>query len=530
MSRSERVAYEFGDQHYALDQIANLYKNPKLAFKEYPSNSLDNRLDGQTLHIEVLVNKEAGTISIRDDGVGMVYDELVKIPSNIGKSSKREIEDLIGEKGFGILAYPSVGADKCTVTTKSMGSPVSHVANRLRMTYPMERKGAVVEEVRMKDLRFELGHGTVVELEGISRKNMEKYFTVTKIKSLLSEMYSPMLRRDDINVVAEMRVGNEGGKNQPSIVKPIDFKGDLVHSQTQEIDLGDGTGNLDFYLFVKAKGSSEKVRTYNKGVQVLQSITELDELSGLPWASGKLLGEIDTDFLELIPSRDGYKRNEAFDIFVEYVHGISDDLIDEIEKRRTESQKDELTEFTSLWMRNLNDVYQDMLNRSTGWKPSRDGKETRRVGDQEKEPGEKGSGRGKGGSGGEKEPKKEEDEDSGGKERKVRKTRRRLSYGTHFESFEEAGDIGNLGKRSLLDPSFNQIRINIDHPEFENSKRRGEDAHYKYIGFLMGSEVAGGEFQRLCDDGVLDQVEDQHTLVGMVQDLCQGALNLSHLD
>ena len=80
-------------------------------------------------------------------------------------------------------------------------------------------------------------------------------------------------------------------------------RGDVV--ETEPIIKSNGTmlpGLVEFYICCNPDGTNEKVGLYNKGVQVLPSITRLREFNKFPWNSGKLTGTIDDNFCEL-PNR-----------------------------------------------------------------------------------------------------------------------------------------------------------------------------------------------------------------------------------
>ncbi|MCA8943253.1 MAG: molecular chaperone HtpG, partial [Planctomycetes bacterium] len=105
----------------------------KLSFQSLTDHELLG--DDKELRIEILANKDAGTLLIRDNGIGMSHDELVENLGTIARSgSKKLMESLAAKKGdasgelsligqFGVGFYSSfLVADKVTVTSRAAGS------------------------------------------------------------------------------------------------------------------------------------------------------------------------------------------------------------------------------------------------------------------------------------------------------------------------------------------------------------------------------------------------------------------------
>ncbi len=130
--------------------IHSLYSNKDIFLRELISNASDaidhlrfNMLSDQALaendpdmHIRVTFDKDARTITIADNGVGMTRDEVVEHIGTIAKSGTREFfqsltgdqkrdANLIGQ--FGVGFYSSfVVADQVTLTTRHAGLAVEH--------------------------------------------------------------------------------------------------------------------------------------------------------------------------------------------------------------------------------------------------------------------------------------------------------------------------------------------------------------------------------------------------------------------
>ena len=125
--------------------VHSLYSNKEIFLRELVSNASDacDKLrfaavsdaslygDDADLRIEVHVDKDAGTVTIRDNGIGMSSDEVVENIGTIARSGTRKFLDaltgdqkrdsqLIGQFGVGFYSGFIV-ADKVTLVTRKAG-------------------------------------------------------------------------------------------------------------------------------------------------------------------------------------------------------------------------------------------------------------------------------------------------------------------------------------------------------------------------------------------------------------------------
>ena len=136
--------------------IHSLYSNREIFLRELISNSSDacdklrfeaisdaDLMGGDPeLRIQIEVDEEAGTVTIRDNGIGMTRDEVVENIGTIARSgTKKFMENIAGQKGkdgkkgdaanligqFGVGFYSSfIVADKVTLKTRKAGSDAAH--------------------------------------------------------------------------------------------------------------------------------------------------------------------------------------------------------------------------------------------------------------------------------------------------------------------------------------------------------------------------------------------------------------------
>ncbi|WP_245738341.1 molecular chaperone HtpG [Streptomyces sparsogenes] len=124
--------------------IHSIYSNKDVFLRELISNASDAldklrlealrgtelRADTSDLHIEIEVDKEHRTLTVRDNGIGMTHDEVVGLIGTIAKSGTAEFlrelkeskdaaasQDLIGQFGVGFYSGFMV-ADQVTLVTR----------------------------------------------------------------------------------------------------------------------------------------------------------------------------------------------------------------------------------------------------------------------------------------------------------------------------------------------------------------------------------------------------------------------------
>ncbi|MFE2814723.1 molecular chaperone HtpG [Streptomyces nigra] len=145
--------------------IHSVYSNKDVFLRELVSNASDaldklrleklrdDALDADVsdLHIEIDVDKEARTLTVRDNGVGMSYDEVGRLIGTIANSGTagflkelREAEDEKGAEGligqFGVGFYSGfMVADEMTLVTRRAGeSKGTRWSSRGEATYTLE--------------------------------------------------------------------------------------------------------------------------------------------------------------------------------------------------------------------------------------------------------------------------------------------------------------------------------------------------------------------------------------------------------
>src|SRR3989344_2284699 len=101
---AQEVPYQIRDQRFVLDQIASMYPSVPLGFKEYPNNSIDRRIPGNEVFIDIIIDPLLQQATVRDNSSGISLVHMAQIPASIGASAFRGELDRLSGKGFGMLA------------------------------------------------------------------------------------------------------------------------------------------------------------------------------------------------------------------------------------------------------------------------------------------------------------------------------------------------------------------------------------------------------------------------------------------
>jgi molecular chaperone HtpG len=126
--------------------VHSIYSNKDIFLRELISNSSDAldkvrleslinkelQVDTADLHIAIEVDKDKRTLTVRDNGIGMTYDEVVSLVGTIAKSGTAELlrklreagegaaQELIGQFGVGFYST-FMAADRVTLVTRKAG-------------------------------------------------------------------------------------------------------------------------------------------------------------------------------------------------------------------------------------------------------------------------------------------------------------------------------------------------------------------------------------------------------------------------
>lgn len=203
-AKTETMAFE-AEVREVLDlMIHSLYTNREIFLRELISNASD-ALDqlrfrslteeglmdsGEPLFIELIPDREGGTLTIRDNGVGMTRDQIVANLGTIARSGTKNFlaqmreqdggnaPELIGQFGVGFYSAFMV-ADEVTVETRAAGSSEAwRWRSRAEGEYELEELSG--EQVCERGTRITL-HLREAEEEGESAKDYLNEYRLREI-------------------------------------------------------------------------------------------------------------------------------------------------------------------------------------------------------------------------------------------------------------------------------------------------------------------------------------------------------------
>ena len=309
----EHVPMRIKNEQEVIRQLLNLYgsNDPVAALKEYISNAVDARRPGHPMCVYISLDRNNKEVLVGDNGAGMNYEKLKSLPQSLGDSSSKGDPTKRGEKALGMLAFGGFG-DRATIVSRTNGRDQYGAlyldGEKLKASAELLRN-----DVAVNCMGITFQTGSLVRISGVDKSTFDHYFQPERLRAVLQEMYDPLLRRGEL----QLYIHSKGTNAKKIELQPVHHEGMIVLErivQTNEpiIKLLDDTrikGTSCMGIWLDPSASNAKVATYNKGVRVLGSITQLREFNHFPWNSGKLSGYIDENWCELVPQRDGYMRD-----------------------------------------------------------------------------------------------------------------------------------------------------------------------------------------------------------------------------
>ena len=382
--------------------IHSLYSNREIFLRELISNASDacDKLrfqalqnekllgDESELKIEVETDEEAGTVTIRDNGIGMLRDEVVENIGTIARSgTKKFLENAAGKEDFdsnligqfGVGFYSSfIVADKVTLLTRAAGS-------KAKDGVKWESDGT--GEYTLAEVELPV-HGTTVilhlrddaneyksswSLESLIRKYsdhigfpiyMQKPVPAEETEGEEEEKAEPKMEWQAINQAAALWTlpKNEiSSEEYQSFYKHVshDFEDALswTHNQVE------GSQNYTSLLYVPSKAPMDMMmqrderhglRLYVKRVFIMDAAEQL-----LPHYMRFMRGVVDSDDLPLNVSRELLQENALVKKIRAAVVKRSLDLLSRLANKEAEKYNTFWDEFGSVIKEGL---AEDMAN------------------------------------------------------------------------------------------------------------------------------------------------------------------------
>ncbi len=211
--------------------IHSLYSNKEIFLRELISNASDAadklRFEATTddalyegdadLHVFIEVDKDARSITVRDNGIGMSRDEVIEHIGTIARSGTKEFFDqlsgdqekdahLIGQFGVGFYSAFLV-SDKVTLTTRRAGLEKEH-----GVRWESTGDGEYALETVEKDAR-----GTEIVLH--LRDDADEFLESFRLKSIIHK-YADHIPFP-IRMLAEPAPAGEGEEEKPAEIETV---------------------------------------------------------------------------------------------------------------------------------------------------------------------------------------------------------------------------------------------------------------------------------------------------------------------
>ena len=336
----------------------------KLYFRSLTDSSVTQKRD--EYQIELSVDKDARTITIRDNGCGMTEEELEKNLGTIAKSGsfdfKRDNEqkedvDIIGQFGVGFYSAFMV-AEKITVTSKAYGAENATV---------WESTGVDGYTVREGELD---GHGTEIVLSLLPDSDEEKYSEFLeqyKLRSLVKK-YSDYIRypikmavstskkkedSDEYETVTEVQTLNNMvplWKRSQSEVTDEEYRAfytdkfyDYEAPARVITQKSEGTATYTALMFIPAhapynfysKEYEKGLELYSSGVMIMEKCADL-----LPDYFSFVKGLVDSSDLSLNISREMLQHDRQLKIIARALEKkIKNELLKMLNEDRTKYER-----------------------------------------------------------------------------------------------------------------------------------------------------------------------------------------------
>ena len=352
-AKKETLGFQTEVKHLLHLMIHSLYSNKEIFLRELISNasdasdklrfealSNDGLYEGNSdLSIRIAFDKDAKTITISDNGIGMTRDEVQEHIGTIAKSgTKQFFEKLTGDEAkdseligqFGVGFYASfIVADKVTLVTRKAGSEEAVMWESAgEGEYTLE----TVEKVgRGTDVILHLKDAETEFLDEFRLRSIVKKFSDHISLPIIMDKEVPAEKDEEGNETAPAKIEDEtvnsasalwtkskeslSAEDYSEFYKHVahDFQDPLTHVHSKV----EGTNEYTMLLYVPArapfdmwdKDAKHGIKLYVRKVFIMDDADEL-----MPRYLRFIRGVIDTDSLPLNVSREILQQSKKINV------------------------------------------------------------------------------------------------------------------------------------------------------------------------------------------------------------------------
>lgn len=327
--------------------IHSLYSNKEIFLRELISNASDaadklrfeavsngDLYEGDAeLKIRISFDKDAKTITISDNGIGMSRDEVIDNLGTIAKSGtaqflqklsgdQKKDSQLIGQFGVGFYSAFIV-ADKVVVTTRRAGTPVNE-AVRWECTGEAEFTVETVEKAtRGMQVELHLKEDALEFADGWRLRNIIKKYSdhiaipVVMLKEQYEEDKKDVIEDEVVNTATALWTRSRSDVTEEEYKE---FYKHISHDYTEPLSWSHNRveGNLDYtsLLFIPAKAPFDLYnRDASRGLKLYVQRTFImdDAEQFLPLYLRFIKGVVDSNDLSLNVSREILQKDPNID-------------------------------------------------------------------------------------------------------------------------------------------------------------------------------------------------------------------------
>ncbi len=329
-----KTRLKIADQKGLLNQIAGTYKDFFRAAMEY----IDNSVDAGTIlakegkktkaQITIEIDSDKKTVSFQDNCGGMSPEELCKLLSSVGQSSKKTVPWANGQFGFGVHAFRAFAKEATFISRKGRGKTA---------LITIDRDIDETEEVCCVEANDKLlpEIGTKVVISRFEKHVFKKASFIQNLAQEIEYHFDDVLR----NGLARIFISD--GKSKTYECKAFDFTSlqGTALKKNLEVETKEGSKSIAVDLKVLERPLDDRPPLLvNKGRRV-QAINDLKSYKNFTrakgeksyvWGNGLVVGSVEiNDLCSPNLTRDDLKDSEERDKLCEVLLQVQHEL-DEI--------------------------------------------------------------------------------------------------------------------------------------------------------------------------------------------------------
>jgi len=463
---------KIGDESYALELLSNVAgADPRRPIREL----VENAADAEATSITVVINKRASVpyIVCRDNGKGIPFRDLMKLPENICNSIKRRMKMKTGGvHGIGLLGFNTIG-DRLRIVSRSRDSPDTAALEleglREFMEIPVERP---LDEP-----------GTEVYIYGIDRE--KKLLNSDRLVEYFAEEFEEHLIEGRFKLEVQ-----QDSRRIPVTRDRIVVGTPIITGRTITTQWGDVVVTINY-------GGRGGVRLVKRGITIVNNIAVLPDIEDDLWRSGKISGSIRFDSINVSTDKKTPVRDDLFKSLILIIKGIGPEIsqaVKTLEEQENERSRERLHRYLASRLDEvLKELHFDRIRALM---------EARKKAEQEAEIKEA---KATISTNGAESPREREGKSSvtkGDKKKSVRSV-----YGINWDI---ENDLEHPRSRSRFDAKFGTIYINKVHPDYTRKvlKAKNDFEVLDYYYKLSAKEIVLHQYEGAPSADVLEKLLD----------------------